>query len=221
MLSGPGTEGTEEPASADAAPEMFGTETMAELYARQGRLADAITVYRRLLATGPAAERRERWLARLEILDRVRVGAAAGKSLDAELPQPVPGRAAAGREILLRPRLKETETVPHRLPLTIREPVRSGQVIYAEKGDLIVLAPVSAGAELFADGNIHIYTTLRGRAVAGADGCTEARIFCQRLEAELVAIKDAYLLFDDIPPERRGQPSQALLHEGRCVILPL
>jgi septum site-determining protein MinC len=103
----------------------------------------------------------------------------------------------------------------------VHEPVRSGQVIYAEKNDLIVLAPVNPGAELVADGNIHVYATLRGRAFAGAEGCAEARVFCHRLEAELVAINDAYLVYDDIPPERLGRPAQVLLRGGRCVILPI
>jgi septum formation inhibitor MinC len=223
MLSGPGNDGplaASDAAGAEPPPEMFGTETMAELYARQGRLAEAIAVYRRLLASGPAAERRGRWLARLETLDRVRVGATAGGSVEAELPRPEPGRAAR-RQAPSRPLIKEAVPVPHRLPMTIREPVRSGQVVYAEKSDLIVLAPVSAGAELVADGNIHVYATLRGRAFAGAEGCAEARVFCQRLEAELVAINDAYLLYDDIPLDRRGRPAQVLLRDGRCVILPL
>src|SRR5437764_89554 len=73
-------------------PEMFGTETMAELYARQGRLDDAIAVYRRLLAAGPSVERRGRYLVRLETLDRARVGAEAGRVVLAELPRPVEKR---------------------------------------------------------------------------------------------------------------------------------
>ena len=74
----------------------------------------------------------------------------------------------------------------------IREPVRSGQRIYVPQGDLVVLAPVSPGAELLADGNIHVYSALRGRALAGLSGDTSAHIFCQSLQAELVSIAGLY-----------------------------
>ncbi|MEO8214311.1 MAG: septum site-determining protein MinC [Myxococcales bacterium] len=106
---------------------------------------------------------------------------------------------------------------PHRPPLVVRQPVRSGQVVYARRGDLVVLAPVNPGAEVIADGHVHIYAPLRGRAIAGAQGFTEARIFCQRMEAEILSIAGAYLLADDIPEERRGRPVQVYLDErGEC-----
>lgn len=79
----------------------------------------------------------------------------------------------------------------------IADPVRSGQRIYAEQGDLIIIGSVSSGAELLAEGNIHIYGALRGRALAGVNGNTEARIFCQQLAAELVAIAGQYQLFEN------------------------
>jgi septum site-determining protein MinC len=105
----------------------------------------------------------------------------------------------------------------HRPPLVVRQPVRSGQVVYARRGDLVVLAPVNPGAEVIADGHVHIYAPLRGRAIAGAQGFTEARIFCQRMEAEILSIAGAYLLADDIPEERRGRPVQVFLDEaGEC-----
>ncbi len=109
----------------------------------------------------------------------------------------------------------------HRAPLVIRQPVRSGQLIYAEKNDLIVLAPVNPGAQIIADGNIHVYSTLRGRAVAGAKGYGDARIFCQKFEAELIAIAGAHLTFDDIPKENRGKSVQISLQNGACVITAL
>jgi septum site-determining protein MinC len=80
---------------------------------------------------------------------------------------------------------------------------------------------VNPGAQLIADGNIHVYAPLRGRAVAGAKGFTEARIFVQKLEAELCAISGAYLTFDDIPKERMGKPAQIHLQDGKCVLTPL
>ena len=110
---------------------------------------------------------------------------------------------------------------PHRPPLVIRQPVRSGQIIYAERNDVVVLAPVNPGAEVIADGNVHIYAPLRGRVVAGAQGFTEARIFCQRLEAELVAISGAYMLADDIPAEHRGKAAQIYLEDGHCRVAAL
>jgi len=85
-------------------------------------------------------------------------------------------------------------------------------------GDLVVTAPVSAGAEIMADGNIHVYGVLRGRALAGAGGNVEARIFCSRLEAELVSIAGRYLVSDQLPPEQRGQPVQIALVDDRLTI---
>ena len=102
--------------------------------------------------------------------------------------------------------------------LLIQRPVRSGQQVYAEGGDLIVLATVSPGAEIIADGNIHVYGTLRGRALAGARGNTEARIFCQRLDAELIAIAEHYRLSDGIQEARRGDPVQVFLDGDSLVI---
>ena len=103
----------------------------------------------------------------------------------------------------------------------IQRPVRSGQQVYAEGGDLIVLAAVSPGAEIIADGNIHVYGTLRGRALAGARGNTEARIFCQRLDAEMIAIAEHYRLSDGIPESRRGKPAQVFLDGDSLVIAAL
>jgi septum site-determining protein MinC len=105
--------------------------------------------------------------------------------------------------------------------LTIKQPVRGGQVIYAQRADLVVLAAVNAGAQVIADGHIHIYGPLRGRALAGAGGTTDARVFCQSLDAELVSVAGVYLPADQIPDERRGRPAQILLQEGQCRILPL
>jgi septum site-determining protein MinC len=100
----------------------------------------------------------------------------------------------------------------------ITQPVRSGTQIYARDADLVVTAPVSAGAEIMADGNIHVYAALRGRALAGAGGDVEARIFCSRLEAELVSIAGNYLVSDQIPPEYRGLPVQIALVDDRLTI---
>jgi len=96
--------------------------------------------------------------------------------------------------------------------------VRSGTQIYARGADLVVTAAVSAGAEIMADGNIHVYGVLRGRALAGASGDAEARIFCSRLEAELISIAGRYLVSDQLPPEQRGFPVQIALVDDRLTI---
>lgn len=103
----------------------------------------------------------------------------------------------------------------------ITQPVRSGQQIYAPQGDLIVLGAVSAGAELLADGNIHVYGPLRGRALAGVKGDTEMRIFCQSLEAELVSIAGHYRVIEQLDAAERGKPVQMYLLADRLVIEPL
>ncbi len=89
----------------------------------------------------------------------------------------------------------------------ITQPVRSGQRIYAQ-GDLVILAQVSAGAEILAEGNIHVYGSLRGRALAGVQGNTEARIFCSDLQAELISIAGNYKISEDLN-ERRSQPARS------------
>jgi septum site-determining protein MinC len=91
--------------------------------------------------------------------------------------------------------------------MVLDRPLRSGQQMYARGGDLVVLAAVNAGAEVIADGSIHIYAPLRGRALAGASGSTEARIFTTRFEAELVSIAGVYRTFDaGIPDQLSGRP---------------
>lgn len=97
--------------------------------------------------------------------------------------------------------------------MLIRRPVRSGQRVYAAGGDLSIVAAVSSGAELMADGNIHVYGPLRGRALAGMNGNLEARIFCQDLQAELVSIAGHYRVSENIPAELRGIPVQIYLDQ--------
>jgi septum site-determining protein MinC len=106
-------------------------------------------------------------------------------------------------------------------PVVVSHPVRGGQVVYAQNNDLVVLAAVNPGAQVIADGHVHIYAALRGRAVAGAQGLPGARIFCHKLEAELVAISGVYVMADEIPAERRGKPAQIYLDNGECRIVPL
>jgi septum site-determining protein MinC len=100
----------------------------------------------------------------------------------------------------------------------VAEPVRSGTQIYARGSDLIVTAAVSPGAELVADGNIHVYGALRGRALAGASGDTTARIFCTRLEAELVSIAGRYLVSEQLPAGVQSTPVQIALVDDQLTI---
>ena len=100
----------------------------------------------------------------------------------------------------------------------VTEPVRSGTQIYARGTDLVVTAAVSPGAELVADGNIHVYGVLRGRALAGASGDVEARIFCTRLEAELVSIAGRYLVSEQLPQEQQGSAVQIALLDDQLTV---
>lgn len=100
----------------------------------------------------------------------------------------------------------------------ITDPVRSGQKIFADRGDLVIVASVSAGAELVAVGNIHVYGTLRGRALAGVNGDETARIFCQSLDAELLAIAGLYRTSEDLGPEIRKKRVQAFLQDEKLCV---
>ena len=104
--------------------------------------------------------------------------------------------------------------------MVINEPVRSGRQIYAPGGDLVVTAMVSAGAELLADGHIHVYGALRGRALAGLAGDANARIFCLSLEAEMVSIAGLYRVNEDIPPAIFKKPAQIYLKDGYLTLDP-
>lgn len=100
-------------------------------------------------------------------------------------------------------------------------PVRSGQQLYADNRDLTVLTAVGAGAEVIADGSIHIYGPLRGRALAGAQGNEQARIFCREFHAELVAIAGHYKVLEDIPAGLRGKAVQVWLERGQLNLAAL
>ncbi|AYM07337.1 MULTISPECIES: septum site-determining protein MinC [Agrobacterium] len=95
--------------------------------------------------------------------------------------------------------------------LVINEPVRSGQSIMFPEGDVTVIGSVASGAEIIAGGSVHIYGALRGRAMAGSLGNVSARIFCRKLEAELLAIDGVYKVAEDIDDKLRGQPVQLWL----------
>lgn len=112
---------------------------------------------------------------------------------------------------------RDTSAAP-RASRLVTTPVRSGQQVYAQGGDLIVMASVSAGAEILADGHIHVYGPLRGRALAGIQGDTEARIFCQSLEAELVSIAGHYRINEDLRDEFWRKPVHIGLNRAQLQI---
>ncbi|MDH5258958.1 MAG: septum site-determining protein MinC [Gammaproteobacteria bacterium] len=118
---------------------------------------------------------------------------------------------------------RENNIVNHSVPAKIvTQPVRSGQQIYARGGDLIVMAAVNPGAEIVADGNIHVYAPMKGRALAGVLGDTKARIFCQSMQAELIAIAGNFRVFEDqMPDDIRSKSVQAFLDGDHLVVTPL
>ena len=133
--------------------------------------------------------------------------------------------ALAGLPVLPDSRIpaakKADKPAPVQRNKLVVQPVRSGQQVYAPAGDLILLGPISAGAEVLADGNIHIYGPLRGRALAGVKGDTQARIFCQQLEAELVSIAGRYRVIEELDVDIQGRCVQMYLSEDRLIIEPL
>ncbi|QMV13986.1 septum site-determining protein MinC [Vibrio spartinae] len=104
---------------------------------------------------------------------------------------------------------------------TITTPIRSGQQVYAKNSDLVILNHVSAGAEVIADGSIHIYGSLRGRAIAGASGQQQAKIFCHDLQAELISIAGNYWLSDQISSEHWQTKAMLSYHDGTLHIEPI
>jgi len=112
-------------------------------------------------------------------------------------------------------------SAPEPSAMVITRPVRSGRQVYAHQGDLVVLSTASPGAELLADGHIHVYGPLRGRALAGVSGDIRARIFCRSLEAELVSVAGYYRVRDDIPEDLIGKSVQIFLQDERVMIEPL
>jgi septum site-determining protein MinC len=134
---------------------------------------------------------------------------AGAEAAPAERPAPRPADPAPVREAPpAAPALEAEPGLVHALP------VRSGQQVFAANRDLTVLAPVGAGAEVLADGSIHVYGALRGRALAGASGFAAARIFCREFHAELVAIAGHYKVLDDVPKELHGKPVQVWLDKN-------
>ncbi len=140
---------------------------------------------------------------------------AAAPALSAAAPPPATAPAPAAP-------VPPPPTPPRRHAVVVDKPLRSGQQVYAKDADLIVLAVVSFGAEVIADGNIHVYAPLRGRALAGAHGDTSARIFTTCLEPQLVSIAGIYRTTEkELPADVLGKPAQVWLDGDSLVIEPL
>jgi len=128
------------------------------------------------------------------------------------------------REVVKEVVVEREVAVPTDAPRTliVDKPLRSGQQVYAKGGDLVVMALVNHGAEVIADGNIHVYAPLRGKAIAGARGNTEARIFAASMEAELIAIAGIYRTTENpLPDTVLGKPAQIRLEGEKLVMEPL
>ena len=137
-------------------------------------------------------------------------------------PHKKSSRTAAGTRTLLSRCVKPfSNSGPTRLVSFINQPVRSGQQVYAPEGDLIILAPVQAGAEVLAAGNVHVYGPLRGRALAGIHGAEHTRVFCQSLEAELVSIAGHYKISEDLQDNGWKTAVQIQLRDDLLVVTPL
>jgi septum site-determining protein MinC len=143
-----------------------------------------------------------------------------GKQIAAGSQQPDGCSAAPTRAAATKSTAAKAVSADTSLPSTAKtsepglihvSPVRSGQQVYAQNRDLTVCATVGAGAECIADGSIHIYGALRGRALAGASGLASARIFCREFNAELVAIAGTYKVLEEIPKQLIGKPVQIWL----------
>ncbi len=115
----------------------------------------------------------------------------------------------------------EEKAAPEPHSLLRDENVRSGQSVSFPKGDVTIIGSVASGAEVIAGGSIHIYGALRGRAIAGVMGDAKARIFCRKLEAELIAVDGLYKTADDLPQNLRGKPVKISLDGDKIVIEPL
>jgi septum site-determining protein MinC len=134
----------------------------------------------------------------------------------------MPPLLTGGRHcVLAQNEPKRPEAKPKPTSLLLETPVRSGQSVVFAEGDVTVLGSVGSGAEIVAGGSIHIYGTLRGRAMAGVNGNSAARIYCQKIEAELLAIDGFYQTAEDIDASLRDRPAQAWLAGDIMKISPL
>jgi septum site-determining protein MinC len=142
--------------------------------------------------------------------------------LGPDLPPPLTGGNSTGQLEIPTDKLKAKDSSAARpASLLVDNPVRSGQSICFPDGDVTIVGSVSSGAEVIAGGSIHVYGTLRGRAVAGSGGDPNARIYCRKLEAELLMIDGSFRTDDEVQPDLRGRSVQAWLQNGAISIATL
>jgi septum site-determining protein MinC len=140
----------------------------------------------------------------------------------AHLSTSMPPLLTGGRQcVLMQNEPKKPEPKPKPMSLLLESPVRSGQSVVFTEGDVTVLGSVGSGAEIVAGGSIHIYGALRGRAMAGVNGNSAARIYCQKIEAELLAIDGYYQTAEEIDAALRNRPAQAWLEGDIMKVTPL
>ena len=146
---------------------------------------------------------------------------------ESRLTPSMPPLLTGGRSCVIqnrKPEQAQAETKRAAKPQTsllLESPVRSGQSVIFTEGDVTILGSVSSGAEIVAGGSIHVYGTLRGRAMAGVNGNSSARIYCQKIEAELLAIDGYYQTAEEIDVALRNRPAQAWLEGDTMKITPL
>jgi septum site-determining protein MinC len=143
---------------------------------------------------------------------------------EARLTPAMPPLLSGGRSCVVEasaPKKVEVKAEAKQTSLLLESPVRSGQAVIFPEGDVTILGSVGSGAEIVAGGSIHVYGALRGRAMAGVNGHTSARIYCQKIEAELLAIDGFYQTAEDIDEALRGRPAQAWLQGNTMRITAL
>jgi septum site-determining protein MinC len=173
------------------------------------------------------------WPQLIALLKKYRLNAVAVRNAPAEMEADIVASGLSIDHVVATRQEAAAPTPPPAAPVAaparvaastmiIDTPIRAGQRIYARDADLVITATVNNGAEIIADGSIHVYAPLRGRALAGASGDTSARIFAASMEAELVSIAGVYRTFENgLPPEQKGQPAQIRLSGDRIDVLSL
>ncbi|PWQ99119.1 septum site-determining protein MinC [Leucothrix pacifica] len=126
--------------------------------------------------------------------------------------------ASESDEVKAPAEVEETPVASANISKLIEKPVRSGQQVFVEEGDAVLLTHTSAGSEVMASGSVHVYGALRGRVLAGVHGDTNARIFCRSLDAELIAIAGRYQLLDEGDTDLRGKPAMIRLDGEKLII---
>ncbi len=181
-----------------------------------------------VLGLGQLAEAEQQGAQAAGLPARDEAGAArTSTALPGALPAAVPAAVSAASPMPQEPPPSAAPATAAPLPrgprcMVIDRPLRSGQQVYARDADLVVLGLVSHGAEVIADGSVHVYGALRGRAIAGAKGDLDARVYAQSLEAELLAVAGVFRTSEKpLPPEVAGKPAQVRLEGERLVFEPL